>query len=279
MASSSRADRHADPLVRPADHLPRRRFLITAGPTYEPIDSVRFIGNRSSGRMGLAIAEAAVAAGHAAHLLLGPNTVPAPAGVPHLRVTRFTTTTDLERLLDRFWPGSDEPADVLIMAAAVADYRPVSVEPLHTADEPGGVGAAPATAEFRPVRIPAAGTAEAAAFKLPRSRAGLRLALESTPDLLAACAGRRPPHSRVIGFALEEAATLVERATAKMQRKRVDAIVANPLETMDAAAIAGCLLWSNGRMERPEGEQIEKPAFAAWLVDRVLASMTAAPAP
>jgi len=117
-------------------------ILVTAGPTYEPIDAVRFIGNRSSGRMGVAIAEAARAAGHETFLLLGPSCLKPTPGAnddedenekneinapdhhhrpARLTVRRFQSCADLENLLTAYWPAR---ANTLIMAAAVADYRP-----------------------------------------------------------------------------------------------------------------------------------------------------------
>src|SRR5690606_7947661 len=92
------------------------------GSTREPIDAVRFLGNRSSGRMGLALAEAARAAGLEVTLILGVASVPPPAGV---RVIRVETTDEMKTALDAEWPGHD----VLVMAAAVADFRPRTVSP------------------------------------------------------------------------------------------------------------------------------------------------------
>lgn len=93
-----------------------RRILVTAGPTYEPIDAVRFIGNRSSGRMGFAVAQEAARRGAVVELVAGPTSLEAPAGV---LVTRVGTADEMrEEVLSRF-----EEADAVIMAAAVADYR------------------------------------------------------------------------------------------------------------------------------------------------------------
>ena len=93
-----------------------RRVLVTAGPTYEPIDPVRFVGNRSSGKMGIAIASEALARGATVTLVLGPGTVAPPAGVDVIRVD----TADAMRgaVLAR------ADADAIVMAAAVADFRP-----------------------------------------------------------------------------------------------------------------------------------------------------------
>ena len=199
--------------------------LITAGPTREPIDEVRFISNRSSGQMGLALAEAAAEAGHDVTLLLGPVLVLASLG-ERVQVHRFTTTAELEALLGELFPA----ADLLVMAAAVADYR----------------------------------VTRAAAGKTARSKS-LKIQLEGTPDLVAGVAARKRPDQRVIAFALEEAETLEARARDKMQRKGVDGIVANPLSTMDADRIAGVLLTADGGRHEPG--PMSKPDFARWLIE------------
>src|ERR1043165_5952055 len=124
-AIMSRTDQTAlrrEPAPAPAAH--PKRMLITAGPTHEPIDAVRFIGNRSSGRVGLALADEAARRGWDVLLLLGPvHRTPADSRV---RVVRFRTAAELGALLDQHASG----CDVLLMAAAVADYRPrVSAAP------------------------------------------------------------------------------------------------------------------------------------------------------
>lgn len=209
-----------------------RRLLITAGPTQEPIDSVRYIGNRSSGRLGIALAELARSRGWDVHLLLGPTTSAPPNSDTHLRVDRFRTTADLETLLKLH----AHDADVLVMAAAVADYRPK-----------GG------------------GSAEG---KINRSAAGLTLELEGTPDLLAGCTSRRRPGQVFVGFALEPRERLMDSARNKLSRKRVDMVVANPLETMDSATIDAVLLHADGSEDRTPGV-IDKRDFAAWLLERI----------
>lgn len=212
------------------------RILITAGPTHEAIDSVRFIGNRSSGRMGVALARAAAERGWAVTLLLGPATVdPAEAG-PGVRVERFVSCADLQGLLTALWPSG---AEVLVMAAAVADYRPV--------------------------RAAKAGT------KLRRSGERLVLELESTPDLVEECCRRKPSGSLVVGFALEPATGLREAAIRKLTRKGLDGIVANPLETMDSATAEGELIWGDGSSERlgGGGGATSKVEFARALMERI----------
>jgi len=203
------------------------QILITAGPTREPIDEVRFISNRSSGRMGVAIADAAARAGHDVTLLMGPG--PRDDELPNgSRNIRFSSSADLEALLAEHFPD----CDLLIMAAAVADYRPAAVT-----------------------------TGKLASDKT----AGMSIELKPTPDLVAGCASRKQPQQRVVAFALEEAAQLEARAVAKMQRKGVDAIVANPLATMDAGDIDATVFFADGR-KQPAGRR-SKTDFADWLVD------------
>jgi phosphopantothenoylcysteine decarboxylase / phosphopantothenate---cysteine ligase len=208
----------------------RRNMLITAGPTHEPIDAVRYLANRSSGRLGVCLAAAARDAGWEVTLLLGPGSMSPPAGVP---TYAFESTDELAALLDTHFP----LCDVLIMAAAVADYRP------------------------RRSTTP----------KLPRTDENLGLELEPTPDLVAACAARKRPGQRIIGFALEDPAVLAERARAKLQRKGLDAIVANPLETMGAAGIRATIFTATGEACAPTvgadtAQSISKLVFARWLI-------------
>ncbi|MEM0913995.1 MAG: phosphopantothenoylcysteine decarboxylase [Planctomycetota bacterium] len=210
------------------------RLLITAGPTHEPIDAVRYLANRSSGRVGIAIAEAARDAGHDVRLLLGPTHLPPPTGVA---VDRYTTTAELSALLDRTF----DACDVLVMAAAVADYTP------------------------------ALGDVDPASTKLQRGDGEITLRLRPTPDLVGGLAARRRPDQRIVAFALEYADTMIDRAAAKLARKHVDAIVANPLGTPDRETIDAAWLAPGAPPER-SGE-IPKSAFARWLLDRVNALM------
>lgn len=203
------------------------RILITAGPTREPIDDVRFISNRSSGHMGFALAGAAAAAGHEVTLLLGPVLLP-PSVAERVSVVRFNTTADLEALLADHFP----KCDVLIMAAAVADYRPATL----------------------------------LKGKTPRGE-GLKIELEPTPDLVAGCAKTKRQDQRIIAFALEDPQVLERRAVEKMQRKKVDAILANPLQTMDANDIEPILFDANGQRNAPG--KMTKTAFAEWLIKQI----------
>lgn len=208
-----------------------RRMLITAGPTHEPIDAVRYVANRSSGRMGLALADAARENGWAVTLLLGPVALEPPGGVLTIR---FESAAELAELLDQHFA----MCDVLIMAAAVADYRP-------RASQPG---------------------------KFPRSGDRLMLELEPTPDLVASCAARKRTHQRIVGFALEEPAALAPRAREKLHGKGLDAIVANPLSTMGASEITATVFTANGKAVAWPRAQVEPPEttkveFARWLIE------------
>lgn len=208
-------------------------MLITAGPTHEAIDAVRYIGNRSSGRMGIAIAEAAREAGWKVTLLLGPVCAAPPDGI---QVERFVSTKDLSRLLDMHFA----ECDVLVMAAAVADFRPL----------------------------------RSSEGKIERGGEGLTLLFQSTPDLVAKCGSSKRPGQRIVGFALEEDVRLNERASEKLRKKKLDAIVANPIETLDSPRINAIVLTPDGRIHAPPGgSAIDKSQFAAWLVRWIAAEL------
>lgn len=229
-----------------------RRVLVTAGPTHEPIDAVRYIGNRSSGRMGVAIARSLAKAGASVRLLLGPG-VQAPED-RGLDIDRFTTAESLGALLKRHQPW----AEMIIMAAAVADFTPkVSAEDL--------------TGKWKRE------TRQPAPTGNPGSQA-ITLELIPTPDLLAACSARRAGATctwgaaqRLVGFALEPRDRLLESARAKLARKDLDAIIANPLETMDSPDIEATLIMraANGDTQATAAERQSKNSFADWLVDQL----------
>lgn len=219
----------------PDQHPRPLRVLVAYGPTHEPIDDVRFIGNRSSGRMGSAIAEELARAGCAVTVAAGPGVPLADAAA---RTVRFRTAADLLALLQAEWPAHD----ALVMAAAVADYRP-----------------------------------RAAMDGKMRREAGARtLELEPTQDILASLAPTTRPDQFVVGFALERPEELEASAASKLERKRADAIVANPLQTMDAADVDGALLLAGAPPQwlRPAG-RLSKPAFASWLAQVLLPRMDA----
>jgi phosphopantothenoylcysteine decarboxylase/phosphopantothenate--cysteine ligase len=169
------------------------RVLVTAGGTREPVDAVRYIGNRSSGRMGLALASAAAGRGADVTLIAANVALPEPAGVRRIDVE---TTGELAAALRSEF----ESSQVLLMAAAVSDFRP----------------------------------ARAAGGKLAREGSGaLDLRMERTQDVLAAVAGGRRADQIVVGFAAEHGAGAIGRARAKLERKGLDAIVFNDISRTD----------------------------------------------
>ncbi|WP_302962089.1 phosphopantothenate--cysteine ligase family flavoprotein [uncultured Adlercreutzia sp.] len=172
----------------PARALAGRTVLVTAGPTVEPIDSVRYISNYSSGKMGYAIAEAAAAAGARVVLVSGPVALDAPAGV---EVVPVKTARDMLAAASEVFPA----ADAAIFAAAVADLRPAN----------------PADRKLKK------GRDDAALSTVP---------LTENPDILATLAAGKRPGQYVVGFAAETDDVLMN-AHAKLQKKNADMIVAN----------------------------------------------------
>lgn len=178
--------------------------------------------------MGLALADAAAASGWEVILLLGP--VAGGATNPGVRTRRFRTCEELRALLREECGG----CDVLVMAAAVADYRP-KVDPAFL----GG--------------------------KFRRTGQKMVLELEPTPDLLAEVSASRRADQLFVGFALEPRQELLDSARLKLERKRVDLVVGNPLETMDSPSIEALVLSRDGTVRRSPGV-VPKPEFARWLV-------------
>lgn len=206
---------------------------MTAGPTWEAIDAVRYLGNRSSGRMGTEIARAAAALGHPVTLLRGPGTVD-PGRDSRIETIRFQSADELAAELEERWPSHD----LLFMAAAVADFRPRDSTTPET--------------------------------KLRRTGTSITLELDPVPDLIAGLA-KIPHQGTRIGFALEPPAELIDQARAKLARKGLHAIVANPLETMESEEIDGTLLLADGTSRRPDLGRLPKDDFALWLVESALA--------
>ena len=169
------------------------RVLVAAGGTREPIDSVRYVGNRSSGRMGMALAHEAARRGAEVTVVRANLSLPVPAGIRALDVE---SAAELEAALRAEFPA----ADVLVMAAAPADFRPAS----PAADKIAKAG-----------------------------REGLVLELEPTTDILAALASDRRPDQTLVGFAAEHGEGAVERGRAKLARKGLDAIVVNDISRAD----------------------------------------------
>lgn len=178
----------------PASPLTGRRVLITAGPTYEDIDPVRFIGNRASGRMGFALATEAVRRGAQVTVITGPSRVPAPSGA---EVVQVRSAADMHAAV----MARADAADVVIMAAAVADY-----------------------------------TLDPAAQKIAKADGPLVLTLRRTRDILAdvgALPSRAQGRPVLIGFAAETH-DVVAHARGKLERKKADLIVANDVSRTDA---------------------------------------------
>lgn len=163
------------------------RFLITAGPTREPLDPVRFLSNRSSGKMGYALARAALHAGHQVHLISGPVALPPPEdAVIHAVETAqqmWETTRDLVSSLQ---------PDAAILSAAVADYRPAVIHPK----------------------------------KIKKHNASLTLELERTPDILGSMRHPFGFTGLLVGFAAETE-NLTQNAMEKLRRKKCDLVIAN----------------------------------------------------
>jgi len=170
------------------------RVLVTAGGTREPIDSVRFVGNRSSGRMGFALAEQAARRGAAVTVIAANVSLPAPAGAT---VVPVETAAQLADACSEAFPS----CDVLLMAAAVADFRPA--DPADTK-----------------IKKTAADAPDA-------------IALEPTPDVLSGLAAARRPEQTIVGFAAEHGEGALAYAREKLSRKRLDAIVVNDISRAD----------------------------------------------
>jgi phosphopantothenoylcysteine decarboxylase/phosphopantothenate--cysteine ligase len=216
----------------PAGVLRGRRVLVSAGGTREPLDLVRFVGNRSSGRMGVALAEEARRRGAEVTLLAANLAVPTPEGIT---VVDTPTASDLEReALAR------ADADVIVMAAAVADYRP----------------------------------AEPERAKRPKDGTPWTVELEPTADVLAALGAARRPGQVLVGFAADGASAGLERARQKRLEKNADVFVFNDVSRADIgfdAADNEVVVLSDGG-ERQVGKAPKKQIAAAVLdeVERVL---------
>jgi phosphopantothenoylcysteine decarboxylase/phosphopantothenate--cysteine ligase len=184
---------HARLLLGRAGPLAGRKIVVTAGGTQEPLDPVRVLANRSSGKQGYALAQAALDAGASVSLVSATTNLPVPVGA------RFIPAATAQAMLEAVLAEADG-ADALVMAAAVADFRPV----------------------------------QAAKDKLKKRDGIPHLELEAAPDVLAAVAqmGPRRPR-RVIGFAAESR-DLLENAAAKLKAKNLDMIVANDISAPDS---------------------------------------------
>jgi phosphopantothenoylcysteine decarboxylase/phosphopantothenate--cysteine ligase len=165
------------------------KFLITAGPTREPIDPVRYLSNRSSGKMGYAIAQAALESGHEVTLISGPVNLASPAGA------KLVSVVTSDQMFDAVHEHAPD-CDVLVMAAAVADYKPATIAPR----------------------------------KIKKKNAELALKLIPTRDVLASL--RQDRQCLLVGFAAETN-DLEKNAQRKLRAKNCDLIVANDVGRAD----------------------------------------------
>ncbi|MEZ5155007.1 MAG: bifunctional phosphopantothenoylcysteine decarboxylase/phosphopantothenate--cysteine ligase CoaBC [Solirubrobacterales bacterium] len=209
-----------------------RRVLVTAGGTREAIDPVRFIGNRSSGRMGVALAEAAARRGADVTLVAANVGMGVDGAVDRIDVT---SAAELEAAAVRAF----EDCDVLLMAAAVADFRPAARREEKIVREGGE---------------------------------DLGLALEPTADVLAGLAGRRRDGQVLVGFAAEHGGDFVARARGKLERKGIDAIVVNDVSDatigFESADNEITVVTRQGEYGPERGS---KPEIADAILDRVAA--------
>jgi phosphopantothenoylcysteine decarboxylase / phosphopantothenate---cysteine ligase len=207
------------------------RVLVTAGGTREPIDSVRYVGNRSSGRMGFALAEQAARRGASVTVIAANVALPVPASVD---VVAVETAAQLGDACAEAFPA----CDVLLMAAAVADFRPA--DPADTK------------------------------LKKDAANAPDAIALERTPDVLSGLAAARRPDQTVVGFAAEHGDGALAYAREKLARKRLDAIVVNDISRTD---IGFDTVENEVTIVMPDGEQpvarAPKDEIAAAILDVV----------
>jgi len=204
-----------------------KSVLVTAGGTREPLDAVRYVGNRSSGRMGVALAEEAQRRGADVTLVASNLTVPAPQGV---ELVEAPTAADVERAA-----GATD-ADVVLMAAAVSDYRPS-----QTSDA-----------------------------KRPKDESRWKIDLEPTADVLKGLGERRTNGQVIVGFAAEASTDGLDRARAKLADKKVDLVVYNDVSREDVGfdSEGNEVVIVSARGERVV-EKAPKEAIAAAILDEV----------
>ncbi len=205
-----------------------RRVLVTAGGTREPLDAVRYVGNRSSGRMGVALAEEARRRGAEVTLIASNLAVPAPEGV---EVVDAPTAADVERETS-----SHADVDIVLMAAAVSDYRPAQTE----------------------------------SAKRPKNEKSWEIELEPTVDVLRALGERRENGQLLVGFSAETGEGGLERAREKLETKRVDLIVYNDVARDDIGfdSPENEVVIVSGTGER-RVEKAPKEVIAAAILDEV----------
>lgn len=213
-------------LSEPSQHLTGKRVLILSGPTREPIDAVRFLSNHSSGLMGQEIALAAARAGACVDFVSGPVPETSLPTHPQITLHRVQSAADMLAAGQAHF----SMADIAIFVAAVADFTI---------------------------------TGAATGRKLERSE-GLSLALEPTADIAATLSAKKRPGQTCIGFSLE-ATPDINRATAKRDRKHLDAIVLNTVEAMNASS--GTYTWIG--QTREEWGALKKRACARAIINQL----------
>jgi phosphopantothenoylcysteine decarboxylase/phosphopantothenate--cysteine ligase len=218
--------------LRAGHELDGLKVLVTAGGTREPIDAVRYVGNRSSGRMGFALGEEASRRGADVTVIAANVSLPHRTGIEYVDVQ---TAEELAAACEQRF----DAADLLLMAAAVADYRP---------------------------EAPHAGK-----LKKDATGAELDLKLVRTTDVLATLATRRRPDQLLVGFAAEHGEDALDNARAKLERKGLDAVVVNDVSTpgiaFDAADNEVTVVTENGNLHIPRASKGE---VAAAILDTVL---------
>jgi phosphopantothenoylcysteine decarboxylase/phosphopantothenate--cysteine ligase len=205
-----------------------KRVLVSAGGTREPLDAVRFVGNRSSGRMGVALAEEARRRGAEVTLIASNLAVPAPEGIA---VVEAPTAADVEHAAT-----ANADADVVLMAAAISDYRPAETEQA----------------------------------KRPKDVTSWRIELEPTVDVLRELGARRMNGQVLVGFAAETGENGLERAREKLAAKKVDLIVYNDVSRADVGfdALENEVVIVSADGER-RVEKAPKEVIAAAILDEV----------
>ena len=215
------SERPSTPHRERSEHLVGLRVLVTAGGTREPIDAVRYVGNRSSGRMGYALADEAAALGAEVTVVAANVALSRRAGVRYVDVV---TAAELKDACDAEF----DRCDVLLMAAAVADFRP---------------------ADPAPAKIKKDGRAE------------LTVRLEPTADVLAGLAARRRPGQVLVGFAAETGAGAVDYGREKLARKGLDAVVVNDVAGkgigFDSVENEVTILTASGERQVPRASKAE----------------------
>jgi phosphopantothenoylcysteine decarboxylase/phosphopantothenate--cysteine ligase len=238
MAAERGGSRDATLVQAPTRDLHGYRVIVSAGPTVEDIDPVRFLSNRSTGRMGFAVAERAAARGAVVTLVTGPVELATPTGVKRVDVRG---AREMKAALDTEFGPQLDAADALIMTAAVADYAP----------------------------------REQYAHKMKKAGDAISLDLVKNPDLLAEIgAARNGTRPVLVGFAVETAEPdiLVAYAQKKLREKKVDIIVANPAaEAFAAATNRATFVTENAADAMP---LMSKNDLADQILDRVRSLFT-----